>query len=193
MDFTDPITLKGLEQLTDDAFFEFCQQNQDLRIERTRSGEIIIMSPKGSRTGLRNSEINRQLANWNSRHRLGYVFAPSTGFTLPDGSGRSPDAAWVSRAAWEALAQDEQEKFAPVCPGFIIELKSPADPLPVVQDKMETWMANGCRLAWLIYPEVETVFIYYADGRRDELHGFGRRVSGEDVLPGFELELDVLR
>ena len=193
MDFVDTFTLKGLERLTDDEFFHFCQQNRDLRIERTCEGEVIIMSPTGTRTGLRNSEINFQLQSWNKQRQAGYVFDSSTGFKLPNGSERSPDASWVSREKWEALSSEEQEKFAPLCPEFVIELKSPSDLLPTLRDKMEVWMSNGCRLGWLIYPELETVFIYRADGSRDELHGFGRRVSGEDVLPGFELELVALR
>ena len=193
MDFVDTITLKGLEQMTDDEFFHFCQQNRDLRIERTCNGEVILMSPTGSRTGLLNSEINRQLGNWNAEHQLGYVFDSSTGFTLPSGAERSPDASWVSREKWEALSPEEQGKFAPVCPEFVIELKSPTDLLQTLQDKMDVWISNGCQLAWLIHPELETVFIYRADGSRDELHGFGRRVLGEEVLPGFELELSALR
>ena len=193
MDFVDTFTLKGLEQLTDDEFFHFCQQNRDLRIERTCKGEVIIMSPTGTRTGLRNSEINFQLQSWNKQRQAGYVFDSSTGFKLPNGSERSPDASWVSREKWEALSSEEQEKFAPLCPEFVIELKSPSDLLPTLRDKMEVWMSNGCRLGWLIYPELETVFIYRADGSRDELHDFGRRVSGEDVLPGFELDLSALR
>ena len=193
MDFVDTFTLKGLERLTDDEFFHFCQQNRDLRIERTCEGEVIIMSPTGARTGLRNSEINFQLQSWNKQRQAGYVFDSSTGFKLPNGSERSPDASWVSREKWEALSSEEQEKFAPLCPEFVIELKSPSDLLLTLRDKMEVWMSNGCRLGWLIYPELETVFIYRADGSRDELHDFGRRVSGEDVLPGFELDLSALR
>ena len=193
MNFVDAFTLKGLERLTDDEFFDFCQQNRDLRIERTYTGEVIIMSPTGSRTGMRNSEINFQLQSWNKQHQRGCVFDSSTGYKLPDGSERSPDASWVSREKWEALSSEEQDKFAPLCPEFIIELKSPSDLLQTLQAKMEVWIANGCRLGLLIYPELETVFIYRADGSRDELHDFGRRVSGEDVLPGFELDLSALR
>ena len=193
MDYVDTITLKGLERMTDDEFFHFCQQNRDLRIERTCNGEVILMSPTGSKTGMRNSEINFQLKAWNKQHQRGIVFDSSTGFKLPSGAERSPDASWVSREKWEALSGEEQDKFAPVCPEFVIELKSPSDLLQTLQAKMEVWMRNGCQLAWLIHPELETVFIYRADGTRDELHGLGRRVSGEDVLPGFELELAALR
>lgn len=193
MGFVNTITLKGLEGLTDDDFFHFCQQNPDLRVERNKHGEVVIMSPTGARTGMRNSEINFQLKSWSKQYQRGIVFDSSTGFKLRDGSERSPDASWVSREHWEALSLGEQEKFAPVCPEFVIELKPPSDQLQTVKDKMEAWMDNGCHLAWLIHPELETVFIYRADGSRDEIHGFGRTASGEEVLPGFELELAELR
>lgn len=186
-------TLKGLEGMTDEEFFRFCQDNPDLRIERSSNGEIIIMSPTGSRSGRLSGEIFGQLYLWNRRHQDGKVFDSSTGFTLRDGSVLSPDASWISQEKWEALSREEQEGFAPVCPEFVIELKSPSDRLRALKDKMERWMANGCQLAWLVFPEVETVFIYRADGSRDEVHGFDRSVSGEDVLPGFELELAPLR
>jgi Uma2 family endonuclease len=193
MDFADTLTLKGLERLTDDEFFHFCQQNRDLRIERTCQGEVIIMSPTGTRSGERSGAVFGRLFIWNEQHQAGHVFDSSTGFTLPDGSVLSPDASWVSHEQWSALSREEREKFAPICPEFVVELKSPSDLLPTLRDKMEVWMSNGCRLGWLIYPELETVFIYRADGSRAELHDFGRRVSGEDVLPGFELELAALR
>ena len=193
MDFVDTITLKGLERLTDDEFFHFCQQNRDLRVERNCKGEIIIMSPTGMRSGERSGEAFGQLYMWNRQYRTGHVLDSSTGFTLPDGSVLSPDASWVSNEKWDALSPEERTKFAPVCPEFVVEVKSPSDQLGTVKDKMEVWIRNGCQLAWLIHPELETVFIYRADGSRDELHGFGRRVLGEDVLPSFELELSALR
>ncbi len=186
-------TIKGLERLTDDEFFHFCRQNPDLRIERNSHGEIVIISPTGSLSGKRSGIIFGQLYVWNEQHRAGHVFDSSTGFTLPDGSVLSPDAAWVPREAWEALSREEQAKFAPVCPAFVVELKSSSDVLRALQDKMQVWMANGCRLAWLIDPEAEAVFVYRADGTRDEIHGFDRSANGEDVLPGFDLELAALR
>ncbi len=193
MDFVDPITLKGLERLTDDEFFHFCQQNPGLRVERNRNGEIIIMSPTGMRSGERSGEVFGQLYMWKRRYQTGHVFDSSTGFTLPDGSVLSPGASWLSSEKWGTLSAEEQSKFGLVCPEFVVEVKAPSDRLQSLQDKMETWMTNGCHLAWLIHPELETVFIYRADGSRDEIHGFGRTVSGEDVLPGFELELRALR
>ncbi len=193
MDFVDTITLRGLERMTEDEFFHFCQQNPDLRVERNCKGEIVIMSPTGTRSGERSGTVFGWLFVWNEKHQTGHVLDSSTGFTLPDGSVLLPDASWVSNGKWDMLSPEERKKFAPVCPEFIVEVKSPSDRLQTVQAKMEVWMSNGCRLAWLIHPELETVFIYRADGSRDELHGFGRRVSGEDVLPGFELELEALR
>jgi len=193
MDFVDTYTLKGLERLTDDEFFHFCQQNRDLRIERNGKGEIIIMSPTGTRSGERSGEVFGQLYVWNRQSQGGHALDSSTGFTLPDGSVLSPDASWISHERWGVLSREEREKFAPVCPEFVVEVKSPSDRLPTLRDKMEVWMSNGCRLGLLIHPERETVFIYRADGSRDERHDFGRRVSGEDVLPGFELDLSALR
>lgn len=185
--------IRGLERMTDDEFFRFCQDNPDLRLERNRHGEIVIMSPTGASTGRANAEISRQLGNWNHEQRAGYVFDSSTGFKLPDGSDRSPDAAWVPRADWEALSREEQERFAPVCPAFLVELKSPSDSLRALQDKMQVWIDNGTRLAWLIDPGEERVYVYRADGSRDEIDGFDGVASGEDVLPGFRLELSALR
>ena len=185
--------IKGLEQLTGEEFFHFCQQNRDLRIERTREGEIIIMSPTGAKTGWRNSEINFQLQAWNRKRKTGVVFDSSTGFDLPEGGERSPDASWVPRAEWEALSDAEQQRFAPLCPAFVIELKSPSDVIKTLRQKMHIWIENGCQLAWLINPEDETVGIYRADGSQDTVQGFDHPVSGEDVLPGFVLDLSVLR
>ena len=185
--------IKGLEGMTDDEFFRFCQDNPDLRLERNRHGEIIIMSPSGTRSGNRSGRIFGALYVWNENHLLGEVFDSSTGFRLPDGSVLSPDAAWVPRADWEALSREEQEKFAPICPAFLVELKSPSDSLRALQEKMEAWIDNGARLAWLIDPGEERVYIYRADGSREEIDGFDGAASGEDVLPGFTLELDALR
>ena len=185
--------LKGLEGMTDDEFFRFCQDNPDLRLERNSHGEIVITSPTGTLSGNRSGRIFGALYVWNEEYRLGEVFDSSTGFRLPDGSVLSPDAAWVPRATWEALSREEQEKFAPVCPAFLVELKSPSDSLRALQEKMLVWIENGTRLAWLIDPGEERAHIYRADGRRDVIDGFDNAASGEDVLPDFKLELGALR
>jgi Uma2 family endonuclease len=179
-------------QLTDEQFFDFCQQNRDLRIERTANGEIIIMTPTGGITGNRNNEISRQLANWNVQYKKGVTFDSSAGFTLPDTSVRSPDASWISKERWERLTREEQEKFPPLCPDFVIELRSKHDNLAELQSKMKDWMNNGCQLAWLIDPENQQVFIYKQDDTITTVKGFNNALSGENVLPDFNFELKVL-
>ncbi|SET42112.1 Uma2 family endonuclease [Hymenobacter actinosclerus] len=192
-----PVLLSGpnLVAMTDEEFFDFCQQNADLRIERTANHEIIIMSPTGSRSGKRNSRLNGQLYMWWAQHaNLGETFDSSTGFTLPDGAVLSPDASWVSAAKWNALTAEQQEIFAPVCPEFIIELKSAKDSLKVLQRKMQQWLRAGVQLAWLIVPQKETVYIYRAGQPEPEIvQGFEQELSGETVLPGFRLRLAELR
>jgi Uma2 family endonuclease len=184
---------KGL-RFTDDEFFAFCQENRDLRFERNAQGEIIIMSPTGGLTGKKNSKLTAKLDHWNEEHEPGEVFNSSTGFILPNGATRSPDAAWVEKSRWEALSYEQQEKFPPLCPGFVAELISPSDTLRATQEKMLEWMDNGCRLGWLFYPKEEKTFIYRAGQAEPEvLSGYDRTLSGEDVLPGFQFELRWLK
>lgn len=159
------LVLRGpyLEKMTDDEFFDFCQQHPELRIERTANHEILIMSPTGSRSGKRNARLNGQLYNWFIAYpQLGEVFDSNTGFTLPDGSVLSPDASWVSAAKWNALTLEQQDKFAPVCPEFVVELQSATDSTRILQAKMLNWLHNGAQLAWLLVPEAETAYIYRA-------------------------------
>lgn len=177
-------------QFTDDEFFAFCQENRDLRFERNAHGEIIIMSPTGGLTGKKNSKLTAKLDHWNEEHEPGEVFNSSTGFILPNGATRSPDAAWVEKSRWKALSYEQQEKFPPLCPDFVAELISPSDTLRVTQEKMDEWMGNGCRLGWLFYPKEEKTFIYRAGQAEPEvLTGYDRSLSGEDVLPGFQFDL----
>lgn len=184
-----------LERMTDDEFFDFCQQHPNLRIERTANHEIIIMSPTGSRSGKLNARLNGQLYNWFSSYpQLGEVFDSNTGFTLPDGSVLSPDASWVSASKWNALTVEQQDKFAPVCPEFVVELKSATDSTKTLQAKMLDWLRNGAQLAWLIVPETETAYIYRPGQPEPEVvQGFNNELSGEAVLPGFQLRLVELR
>ncbi len=191
----DKIVLKGKEMqlLTDEEFFAFCQSNPELNIERNKQREIIIMSPTGSLSSYRNSEIVAQLSNWNDKYRTGLVFDSSGGFTLPDQSIKAPDAAWVSKNQWKGLSQKEKEGFAPVCPEFIVELKSKSDRLKDVQRKMEEWLANGVLLGWLIDPEKEETYIYSSKQPTTTITGFDQKVSADPVLPGFQLDLSRLR
>ncbi|SHJ50180.1 Endonuclease, Uma2 family (restriction endonuclease fold) [Hymenobacter daecheongensis DSM 21074] len=192
-----PLRLSGphLAEMTDDEFFSFCQQHADLRIERTATHEILIMSPTGSRSGKRNARLNGQLYLWFSTHsHLGEVFDSNTGFTLPDGSVLSPDASWVSAAKWNALTAEQQDKFAPVCPEFVVELKSASDSTKTLQAKMLDWLRNGAQLAWLLVPETETAYLYRPGQPEPEtVQGFDNELSGETVLPGLRLRLAELR
>lgn len=178
---------------TEEEFFRFCQDNDNLRFERTADKQIIVMAPTGSETGLKNSDINFELALWNRRTKLGYVFDSNTGFTLPNMAVRSPDASWIRKDRWEKLEKLDQSRFAHICPDFVIELKSNSDELNYLKDKMKEWMENGCRLAWLICPQEETAFIYRPLAPIEEITSFNFKLSGEEVLPGFELELAILR
>ncbi|MEZ4825307.1 MAG: Uma2 family endonuclease [Bacteroidia bacterium] len=182
-----------LDQMTDEEFFDFCQQNHDLRIERAKNLDIIIMSPTGSLTGKYSGEVFRQLANWNVISESGEVFDSSAGFTLPDQSVKSPDACWIAIDRWNALSPEDQARFAPVCPDFVVEIKSPSGSVSELKTKMNEWMENGCRLAWLIDPLNETVTIYRENTNPVVQAGFGILVSGEDILPGFSLDLSRLR
>ncbi len=187
------IDVSELGELTDETLFRLCAANRDIQIERTKEGELIVMSPTGGGTGHRNSAIAYYLESWNRTAKMGIVFDSSTGFTLKNKAMRAPDASWVTKVRWEQLSDKERKKFPPICPDFLIELMSESDRLGVVQDKMEEWMDNGCRLSWLIDPYSEKAYIYREDGSRDVISSFDEKLSGEDVLTGFKLPLDELR
>lgn len=180
-------------QFTDDEFYAFCQENRDLKFERTAKGEIIIMSPTGGITGSRNSKLIIQFGIWNDATKAGEIFDSSTGFRLPNGATRSPDAAFIEKSRWEALSKEEQEKFPPLCPDFVVELMSPSDDLKEAQEKMDEWMANGCRMGWLIFPREERVFVYEAGQAVQEIQSFDQKIEGGEVLQGFAFDLARLR
>ncbi|BAY13330.1 Uma2 family endonuclease [Calothrix sp. NIES-2098] len=185
---TLPLSLKLKIDLTDDQFFQMCQKNRNYRFERTATGELLIMTPSGSDTDRRNVKITTQLDIWNEQNHLGEVFGPSAGFKLPNGADRSPDASWVKIERWNALTPEEQEKFAPICPDFVVELRSPSDSLKDLQDKMQEYIANGAQLGWLIDRKNKRVEIY-RPGKDVEILENPATLSGEDVLPGFVLHL----
>ncbi len=179
-------------ELTDEQFFQLCQNNRDLRFERTANGELIIMSPTGSETGRRNSGLNFQLTAWSIHNNLGVVFDSSSGFKLPDGSDISPDCAWVRRDRWDALTAEQKEKFAPICPDFVVELRSASDSLEKLRAKMKVYIKNGAKLGWLLDRKNRQVEISRPD-RDVEIIYSPATLSGEDVLPGFVLDLsDIL-
>ena len=178
----------------DDEFHAFCQQNGDLKLERSADGTILIMPNTGGETGDRNSELNFQLRLWNKQHQLGKVFDSSTAFRLPSTAVRSADSAFVILDRWNALTSEQRKKFPPLCPDFVIELMSESDTVNESRAKVQTdWMANGCQLAWLIDPKTETTYVYRIDGSIQIHRSFEQPLSGEDVLPGFALDLLALR
>jgi len=183
-----PAPLEVTIDLTDEQFFQLCQHNRDLRFERSASGELIIMLPTGSDTGSRNIDLSYQLQGWSRQNNLGLAFDSSTGFKLPNGANRSPDAAWIKRERWEALATEEKEKFAPLCPDFVVELRSKTDSLEKLQAKMQEYIENGARLGWLLDRKNQRVEIYRLNEEVEILQS-PSFLSGEDVLPGFVLEL----
>lgn len=180
-------------QFTDDEFFAFCQENRDLRFERNTHGEIIIMSPTEGLTGKKNSKLIIKLGIWNEQSQLGEAFNPSIGFILPNGATRSPDVAWVEQSRWDALSYEQQAKFPPLCPDFVVELISPSDTLKASQEKMDEWMANGCRLGRLIFPKEEKVWVYEDNKVAEERSGYDQTLSGGTLLPGFSFDLAWLR
>lgn len=191
----DHFILEGrlLESMSDDEFYVFCAENRNMKFEREPNGQIIAMSPTGFNTGDRNSEIITQLRNWNKKHKLGRVSDSDTGFYLPNGAMRNPDAAWVSNERLASVAKDELEKFPHLVPDFIIELASNSDYPRNLHVKMQEWIENGCRLGWLIDPYKETVNIYLPGKETETLSGFDQKISGGEVLPGFALDLSELR
>ena len=146
------ITLDPVGTLTDEAFYQLCRANPDVKFERSAQGELVIMSPTGGESGRRNADITTDLNLWNRQAKLGYTFDSSTCFELPNGAERSPDASWIERSRWEALSAADREKFPPIVPDFVIELRSATDRLATLQAKMEEYRENGVRLGWLIDP-----------------------------------------
>jgi Uma2 family endonuclease len=186
-----PLTLHFgpvLRKLSDDDFFDFCQANQDWRIERTSDGDIIIMPPTGSETGGRNFSLAGMFYAWVRTDGTGKGFDSSSGFTLPNGAERSPDLAWVGFSRWNALTERERERFAPLCPDFVVELRSPSDSLATLQDKMYEYIQNGAELGWLIDPLEKKVYVYRPQAQVECLDD-PAIVSGEPLLKGFVLDV----
>jgi Uma2 family endonuclease len=180
------IELPWIVPMTEEQFYQFCLANRDLRIERNSSGEVIVMPPAFSDTGNRNFNIAAQLWNWTEREGTGLGFDSSTGFTLPNGATRSPDAAWIKLARWNQLTEKQKASFAPICPDFVIELRSASDTISSLQTKMVEYLANGTLLGWLIDRKNRQVYIYRPDQEPVILND-PQRVNGKPELPGFEL------
>lgn len=184
-----PITINTRSaRLSEEQFFMLCTDNNELRIERDKNKNILLMSPTGAFTGSFHSELLWELINWNKKYGLGYCFDSSSGFTLPNGAMRAPDAAWIAKKHWAKVPQHDKERFAHICPDFVIEVRSKSDSLKQQQEKMEEWLENGCRLGWLIDLEHKTTYSY-KPGRKVIKQSFIKHMSGENVLPKFELNL----
>ena len=182
------LNLDAVVQLTDNAFSALCRANPDIKLERTSFGELIVMPPTGGETGNRNAKLTIRLGNWAEADGTGITFDSSTGFKLPNGANRSPDAAWILLTRWEALTPEQRRKFPPIAPDFVIELRSDTDSLTTTQSKMEEYIDNGVRLGWLLNPPDQQVEVY-RQGQDKQVLSSPTSLSGEEVLPGFVLDL----
>lgn len=187
-----PLELPAQESMTEEEFFRFCTANKHLKIERDENKQILIMPPSGLESDNQSFSIGLELGKWNSMHKKGICFGSSAGFTLPDGSVRSPDAAWVSKKKWDALSEKEKKVFGHITPDFVAEVMSPSDDFQQLKDKMQRWIKNRVRLGWLIYPEEKITYVYRADGTVSKIEGFDSILQGEDVLENFLFDLKLL-
>ena len=178
----------SLLELTDDELLKLSSLNRDLRMERAENGELIVMPPTGGDTSGRNAEIIIQLGIWAKRDGTGSTFDSSGGFRLPNGAVRSPDASWVAQSRLDALTEEQRRKFLPLCPDFVVELRSPTDSLTATRDKVQEYLDNGAKLGWLIDPESKKVHIYRPNAPVQELQA-PKTLSADPVLRGFALDL----
>ncbi len=179
--------------LTDNQLFSLCQENECLQIEQNSERQLVVKPLNGFAVSCLNSKLNAEISLWNRKKKLGLVADSSTGFNLPDGSMRSPDASWVSLELWQTIPEEAKEKFPSICPEFVVELLSASDSLKELREKMQgTWIANGAKLAWLIDPKNQQTFIYRSNGSIEIVEGFDKTLSGENVLEGFEFDLKLL-
>lgn len=181
----ETLTIKAL---TEEQFYDICRQNEGLRFEMTAQGDLIVMPPVGGLSGSRESDLNADVQIWNRRTGLGRVFSSSTVFQLPNGAKRSPDVAWIEQSRWDALSLEAQEKFPPLAPDFVIELRSRTDELTMLQAKMQEYLENGVWLGWLINPQDQQVEIYQPE-QDVEVRSLPTQLSGGAILPGFTLDL----
>ena len=186
----EPIRLHTPPELgrNNDWLFDFCRANPDLRIERLADGEVLIMSPESASSGSGNIRLGRFFDEWAEKDGTGRVFGSSAGFVLPNGAMRSPDVAWVSNERLTGVEKKHWKKFLPVCPDFVLELRSPTDRLRTLKEKMEEYIANGARLGWLIDPEAKEIHVYRPETSPEVLKD-PRTMNGEVVLPKFSLDV----
>ncbi|AFY50917.1 hypothetical protein Nos7524_5193 [Nostoc sp. PCC 7524] len=185
------INLNNVIRLSEDQFYQLCRDNPDVKFERNVNGELIIMPPTGGETGRYNAKLTTRFVLWNEQTKLGEVFDSSTCFKLPNGAERSPDVSWIKISRWNALALEQREKFPPIAPDFVLELMSPSDSLNQTQAKMEEYMNAGVQLGWLIDRKTRRVEIY-RQGQSKEVLESPTSLSGEDILIGFTLDLQMI-
>jgi len=183
------IQMEPAVKMTQDQFFEFCQQNSDKRLERTADGELIILAPSGGEAGFQDMEVSWQLNNWAKSIGKGKVTGSSGGFILPNGANRAADAAWVTPEQLTMLTPEQMKKFLPICPFFLIEVMSPSDTLAKLQKKMQEYLANGCQLGWLIDPGMKKVHVCRPEQEVQILDN-PLTLAGDPELPGFVLDLE---
>jgi Uma2 family endonuclease len=187
-DMVVTLDLRSTVELTDERFEQICQSNRELKFERTAIGELVVVALTGGETGRRNIKLSARLEIWNEQSETGVAFDSSTGFRLPNGAIRSPDAAWIRLDRWQSLTPEQRRKLVPLCPDFVVELRSPSDEIAEIQTKMREYQENGLRLGWLLDPETQRVEIYRGD-RTVEIFENPTQLSGEGVLSGFVLNL----
>ena len=182
------LQLPGPPRKDADWFYDFCQANDEWQFERTAEGDILVMAPAGGESGYCESETNYQLREWAGRDGTGRAFSSNTGFILPNRATRAPDASWVKMSRLAKIAASKKRKFIPLCPDFVIEVRSPSDRLPRLQGKMEEYRENGAVLGWLIDPQERKVYVY-RQGKPVECLDHPKRLKGDPELPGFVLQL----
>lgn len=185
------INFNNIVKLSDDQFYQLCRDNPEVKFERNTKGELIVMAPTGGETGKRNAKLTARFVLWNEQTQLGEVFDSSTCFKLPNGSERSPDVSWIQLSRWNALTPEQQEKFPPIAPDFVLELMSPSDSLSETQAKMAEYMLAGVKLGWLFDRKTRRVEIY-RQGQAKQVLESTTSLSGEEILPGFILDLKIV-
>lgn len=191
-DYFPPVVLNFqdvMKKISDDEFEQFCRHNPDVQIELTKEGELIIMPPTGGQTGIRNFSLIVEFGKWVEKDKSGVAFDSSTVFNLPNGAKRSPDLAWIKKERWEKLTAEDREKFPPICPDFVVELRSPSDSMKNLHNKMREYIENGASLGWLIDPQEKKIYIYRQAGETEILEN-PQIIGGESLLENFELNLE---
>lgn len=183
---------KNKDRFTDDELYEFCILNEDLRIERDANQNIIIMAPVSGNSGFYEDEVITDIGIWR-RKNGGVSFSSATGFILPNGAMRSPDGCWISPQRWSKITDEQKEKFLPIVPDFIVEVRSKTDSLKSLKAKMQEWIENGVRLGWLIDIKGKQAFIYRQNGSIEIVEGLNQKLTGEDVMPSFEFDLTLMK